>query len=100
VCIGVGSHAEGRTHSYPGEAASLAFVRAVVAFAGRDAGAQFQLVRITSGRNATIVAQSEPLVRFALEDRMLRRGGALPAPYMTASFGATPTCIHKSCWGI
>lgn len=42
-------------HTYESEEAALAFVRDVVVFAGRQAGAQFQLFRmdLRSGLSAT-----------------------------------------------
>ncbi len=63
--------AGGVIHTYEHEGAALAFIRDVVVFAGREAGAQFQLVRVSSRGPVTIVAQGDVLMRFALEDRIL-----------------------------
>ena len=59
----------GLVHAYASEGAALAFVRDVVVFAGREAGAQFQLVRVDASARTTVVAEGEALVRRAVEDR-------------------------------
>ena len=57
-------------HTYDSEAAALAFVRDVVVFAGREAGKQFQLLRVDISGLA-VVAEADALMDRALEDRVL-----------------------------
>jgi hypothetical protein len=61
----------GLVHTYASEGAAPAFVRNVVVFAGREAGAQFQLVRVDAGARTTVVTEGEALVRGVVEDRVM-----------------------------
>ena len=57
-------------HTYESEGAALAFVRDVVVFAGRPAGARFQLFRVDAN-GLCLVAEGEILMRRALEGKVL-----------------------------
>jgi hypothetical protein len=56
-------------HSYRAESAALAFVRDVVRFGGREQAGQFALEYEADSGQLTRLAEGEPLVRHALEDR-------------------------------
>lgn len=59
----------GLVHQYATEAGALAFVRDVVRIGGHEQAAQFVLDERDEGGQLHTVAESEALVRRALEDR-------------------------------